>query len=121
MYVDSVACTNGGLLANSTSCHNLGKIVVVQQAPVGGTTRTSRVVTPPASICSASNRYEISTHDYLTNPAAQVLNSPITFTTDGSAWIAEMIVASSDLSFGSASSSNIFFASTAGNYAISVF
>jgi hypothetical protein len=115
MLVDASACTSGGLQANSSSCPNYGMTVVTQQVPVGSTTRASHLATPSSSICSSSTSYKISTANYLKDATARVTNSPIALTDSSQiAYVSEMIVQSSDLSFWNT-------LGTGWNYSVSVF
>ncbi len=115
-YVDSSSCTAGGLSANTTSCPNLNQTVIIQQVPVGSTSsRTSRLGTPSSTICTAANSYKISQANYLKDSSVRVASPPITLTSSSQiAYVSEMIVQSSDLSFWAA-------LGTGGNYAESVF
>lgn len=113
-YVDQTSCTQGGY-STTASCPNYGKTVIIQQVPLGSTSRTSRLGTPSSSICTSSNSYQISLANYLSNNSVVVANPPVPLTSSSqSAYVSEMLVQSSDLDFWSA-------LGTAGNYAQSVF
>lgn len=120
MYVDSTACTNGGLTAGQ-DCPNYQKTVFIQQIPVGNTSLRASTFGSPA--CPASNGYNCTQSYSLTNSAAiaqgflSVVPLGQVSQTTGStqfAYVSEMYVNSTDLTFFSS-------LGTDGEYARSVF
>lgn len=99
-YVDASACTSGGLSANTSSCPNLGQAVFARQIPLGNTSLKSSYFGTPA--CPSSNSYNCTQSYQLTNSGAIAtgfLNViPLTSSTQF-AYMAEMYVYSSDLTF----------------------
>lgn len=114
-YVDAASCTAGGY-STTASCPNYGKTVMTEHVPVGSTaTRTSHLGTPSATICTASNSYQISQANYLKDSSVVVTNPPLSLTSSNEiAYVSEMIVQSSEFDVWSS-------LGTAGNYAENVF
>lgn len=105
-YVDSTACTNGGLSANTTSCPNLGQAVFARQIPIGNASLSASSFGTPS--CPSSSGYICSQSYQLTNTAARangflkVIPLDQIDTATGStpfAYMSEMYVLSTDLRF----------------------